>query len=169
MSLGENRGGQGRSLRRMRHFSLFLTGDAFAARLKSCPSRSCSTARDRSGEPLRHPKSGRKSPDIYFSTVLISRAGGPLQRGKYNGGRATLTRKYNAGLSLKTVHEITGGAPLLALFEKGPAEQPTTFSGGITPGCNPSRVWKEGRHRSRGHSTAMSVPTQIMEFVTITV
>ena|SRR5271165_6777034 len=40
------------------------------------------------------------------------------------GGWATLTGKYDAGLFLVWT-ETTGGAPLLALFEKWPAEPPT--------------------------------------------
>jgi hypothetical protein len=42
------------------------------------------------------------------------------------GGWATLTGKYKR-VCLLTWTEITGGAPLLALFEKWPAEPPTPF------------------------------------------
>jgi hypothetical protein len=47
-----------------------------------------------------------------------------------SGGWAILTGKYNAGLSFN-IDRITGGAPLLALFEKWPAEQPTPFDSSL--------------------------------------
>jgi hypothetical protein len=42
------------------------------------------------------------------------------------GGWGTLRGKYN-GVCLSTLTEATEGAPLLALFEKWPAELPTPF------------------------------------------
>ena len=64
--------------------------------------------------PLR-----RRNPRADLS---LDRAGA-RSAGVSPGGWATLTRKCNSGLLLAWT-EITGGAPLLALFEKGPAEPP---------------------------------------------
>jgi len=46
---------------------------------------------------------------------IPSTAGGPRQLREYNG------------FAFEPASEITGGAPLLTLFEKGPAEPPTPF------------------------------------------
>jgi hypothetical protein len=57
------------------------------------------------------------------------------------GGWATLAGKYNPGLSFGRCTEITGGAPLLALFEKWPAEPPTPSDSATSslrfPGAGP--------------------------------
>jgi hypothetical protein len=67
------------------------------------------------GPPLRHYGRGAHNSKI----AKVEQAGGPLQRG-------SITR-----VCLLTLAETTGGAPLLAVFEKWPAAQPT-------PACRPA-------------------------------
>jgi hypothetical protein len=77
--------------------------------------------------PMGFASNGVTRPPFAKST---RRMGHPLHSGASgrlcHGGWATLTGKYNAGLSLN-VDRITGGAPLLALFEKWPAEPSPPF------------------------------------------
>jgi hypothetical protein len=74
---------------------------------------------------------------IFFILRHGNPAGGPLQRQR-------TTRVW-----FSTLPDITGGAPLLALFEKGPAAPPTSFDSALH-----SR--RSDFHLKRSHSFALN-------------
>ena len=59
----------------------------------------------------------------------------PVAKDVTRGGWAHQRGEYNLGLSFERGRELTGGAPLLALFEKGPAGQPAVLDFALSGGC----------------------------------
>src|SRR5271157_1223617 len=93
----------------------------------------------------------------------FSAAGGPL-----------LTAEYKADLFL-TWTEITGGAPLLALFEKWPAGQPTPFDSAlrgrksdlhrIDSSISEIQLGRFSTSRGLGPSAAPTMPSRSMRSI----